>query len=74
MIFPGWSAKVEYDFKHFKAGAGYGAYQLGDGPWQNKPFLTATLKAGKLGNFELWLQRLPGNDAQLQVRYAKAFN
>jgi hypothetical protein len=67
-------AKVEYDFKHFKAGAGYGAYQFGDGPWQNKPFMTATLKAGKLGNFEFWLQRLPGNHAHLQVRYAKVFN
>jgi hypothetical protein len=67
-------AKVEYDFEHFKAGAGYGAYQFGDGPWENKPFITATLKAGSLGNFEFWLQRLPGNHAHLQVRYAKAFN
>jgi len=67
-------AKVEYDFTHFKAGAGYSAYQFGDGPWQDKPFMTATLKAGKLGNFEFWLQRLPGDHAHLQVRYAKVFN
>ena len=67
-------AKLEYDFIHLKVGAGFGAYQFGDGPWQNKPFLTTTVKAGALGNFEFWLQRLPGNHAHLQVRYAKVFN
>jgi hypothetical protein len=67
-------AKVEYDFAHFKAGAGYSADRFGDGPWQDKPFMTATLKAGKLGNFEFWLQRLPGDHAHLQVRYTKVFN
>jgi hypothetical protein len=37
-------------------------------------FITATLKAGSLGNFEFWLQRLPGNHAQVQFRYARTFN
>ncbi len=67
-------AKLEYDFKYLKAGGGYGAYRFGDSSWQNKPFLTTTLKAGRMGNFEFWLQRLPGNHAQVQFRYARVFN
>ena len=66
-------AKLEYDFKRFKVGAGYGAYQYGDGPWSNRPFVTTTLKGGKLGDLELWLQRMSSNHTQLQVRYAKMF-
>ena len=66
-------AKMEYDFKHWKLGAGYAAYQFGDGEWQNKPFITTTLKAGKLGNLEIWLQKMPTKTAQVQVRYAKVF-
>ncbi len=66
-------AKLEYDFKHFKVGAGYGAYQYGDGPWTNRPLVTTTLKGGKLGDLELWLQRIPGDHIQLQVRYLKIF-
>lgn len=66
-------AKLEYDFKHFKIGAGYGAYQYGDGPWTNRPLVTTTLKGGHLGDLELWLQRMPGDHVQLQVRYAKIF-
>lgn len=67
-------AKLEYDFKHLKVGGGYGAYQFGDNAWQNKPFITTTLKGGRLGNLELWLQRMPSDHAQLQVRYAKIFH
>jgi len=67
-------ATMEYDLgKHFKAGGGYGAYKFGDGGWDNKPFLTTTVKAGKLGNFEFWLQRVPGNHAMAQIRYAKSW-
>ena len=66
-------AKVEHDFGHFKLGGGYAAYQFGDGDWQNKPMITTTLKAGKLGSFEFWLQKMPTHGAQVQVRYAKFF-
>jgi len=65
--------KLEYGLTHFKIGGGYGAYQFGDGPWQNKPFVTATIKGGRFGNLELWLQRTPTNKAQLQVQYVRAF-
>ncbi len=76
-------AKLEYDFKHFKLGGGYGGYQYGEENWQHKPFATWTLKAGSLGELELWLQRIPrssilGNNArgsfvQAQIRLAKTF-
>ena len=62
-------AKVEYLFSRLKIGAGYGGYQAGDQNWQNKPFLTATLRGRALGDLEFWLQRLPGNRFQAQVRY-----
>ena len=67
------TSKLEYNFKHFKAGGGYGAYRYGDEPWQHKPFVTATLKCGRLGDVEFWLQRLPGNHAQAQIRFSKTF-
>ena len=76
-------AKLEYDFKHFKLGGGYGGYRYGEENWQHKPFATWTLKAGPLGELELWLQRIPrssilGNNArgsyvQAQIRLAKTF-
>ena len=61
-------AKLEYDFKHCKLGGGYAGYKFGALPWQNMPFITWTLKAGRLGNFELWVERLPRNTAQVQLR------
>jgi hypothetical protein len=66
-------AKLEYDFKHFKLGGGYGAYQYGDGDWQNKPFVTTTVKVGKFGSLEFWLQKMPTGTAQVQIRYATVF-
>ena len=66
-------AKLEYDFARFKVGAGYSAYRFGDEPWRHKPFITGTLKVGSLGNVELWLQRVPGDQFAVQVRYAKSF-
>jgi hypothetical protein len=67
-------AKLEYGFKHLKVGGGYGAYKFGDDKWQNKPFVTTTLKAGRFGNIELWLQKMPQGHAQVQIRYAKVFH
>ena len=66
-------AKVEYDFARFKAGAGYSAYRFGDEAWHQKPFITATLKAGGLGNFEVWLQRVAADQFAVQLRYARVF-
>ncbi len=61
-------AKVEYaPSKAWKLGAGYGAYQYGGQPWQNKPFVTTTLGTN-VGSFEFWLQKMPGG-AQVQLRY-----
>ena len=62
-------AKLEYSWAHFKLGLGYSGYKAGNDPWQNRPFITGTLRGGKLGNFEIWLQRLPENKPQLQLRY-----
>jgi hypothetical protein len=67
-------AKLEYDFGHFKLGGGYGGDRFGDGDWQSKPFVTATIKPGPIGAVELWLQHLPGNRSTVQVRYAKTFH
>jgi hypothetical protein len=66
-------AKVEYDFTRWKVGAGYGAYKFGEQSWSHKPFVTGTIRAGDLGSVELWLQRLPGDQASVQLRYAKVF-
>jgi hypothetical protein len=63
-------AKLEREFRRFKIGGGYGAYQFANGPWSNRPFVTVTLKTKKLGNLEFWVQRMPQNDVQLQIRYA----
>jgi len=66
-------AKVEYiGIKPMKVGLGYGGYQFGDEPWQNKPFITSTLQTSRFGNLELWLQKIPGT-AQVQIRYTKVF-
>ena len=62
-------AKLEYEFAHFKLGAGYAAYKCDGSSWQSKPFLTFTLKTGRAGSFEFWAQRLPANSWQAQVRY-----
>ena len=67
--------KLEYSFTPaFKAGAGYGAYQFGNGEWQNRPFITTTVTpaGGKFGSFELWYQKLPNGKSQIQVRYELA--
>lgn len=66
-------AKVEYDFARFRLGAGYGAYKFSDTAWQHKPFITATVKAPPVGNFEFWLQRLQDDHFTVQIRYAKVF-
>lgn len=62
-------SKFEYDVrKYWKVGAGYGATKLAASPWKNKPLLTTTFLT-KAGEFEVWLQRVPGG-AQVQLRYA----
>jgi hypothetical protein len=58
---------------HFKVGVGYSGYKFGDSPWQNKPFITGTFSAKQVGSWEVWLQRLPGNHPQVQVRYEGMF-
>jgi len=62
--------KAEYYIGFLKFGVGYGAYQVKDGPWQDRPFVTATLKTRRFGDLELWLQRFK-DGKQLQVRYFK---
>jgi hypothetical protein len=66
--------KLEYDFARFKIGGGYGAYRWADHAWHHKPFVTATLKAGPVGNVELWVQRLQGDHVAVQLRYARVFS
>jgi hypothetical protein len=67
-------AKLERDYRRFKVGAGYAGYQFAQASWQNRPFVTATIKAGGLGSLEFWLQRLPGTSVQFQLRYAVLFH
>jgi len=66
-------AKLERDYRRFKFGVGYAGYQFAQTGWQHKPFLTTTFKAGGLGSLELWIQRIPGNTLNFQLRYAGLF-
>jgi hypothetical protein len=62
-------AKMEYRIKsRWKIGAGYAGKKSTNNSWQNKPFLTTTFIT-KEGDVEFWLQRLPQNILQVQVRY-----
>jgi hypothetical protein len=54
---------------HWKAGAGLGGYRSAGNAWSHKPFLTTTVST-RWGDWEFWLQRLPGNKGQFQIRYA----
>ena len=61
-------AKIEYNFALFlKLGLGYGANKPIVGPWRQKPFATMTVRGGRGGDVELWLQRLPNHEATLQI-------
>ena len=61
--------KLEYRIRsRWKIGAGYSGKIIENSAWQNKPFLTTTLSTSA-GDFEFWLQRLPQNAIQIQVRY-----
>lgn len=51
----------------WSVGVGYAGGICDSRTWQSKPFLTATRRS-RLGNFELWLQSIPGG-SQAQVRY-----
>ncbi len=62
--------KLEYDFGPLKLGGGYAAYRFARDAWQHRPFVTGTVRLGRAGSLELWGQRLSGDQAQLQVRYA----
>lgn len=62
-------AKVEYAFDRLKVGAGYAAYQARTVTWQHRPFVTMTVSPPKIGDIEVWLQRVPDRGVQLQLRY-----
>jgi hypothetical protein len=64
--------KMEKDFGSFKAGAGYSAYKFGQDKWQHKPFVSVTMKTQRLGNFEVWGQKVP-TGFQIQVRHDITF-
>lgn len=68
------NAKVEYPLgSRWLAGVGYAATKVGEGPWVDKPFITATYLAAA-GNFELWAQRpTSGEGVSFQLRYSRAF-
>jgi hypothetical protein len=55
----------------WKAGAGLGGYKFADEAWSNRPFVTTTVST-RWGDWEFWLQRLPENKPQFQIRYAIA--
>ena len=65
-------AKLERKFTgRWKAGAGLGGYKFANNAWSTRPFLTTTLST-RWGDWEFWLQRLPENKPQFQIRYAIA--
>lgn len=66
-------AKLEYAFDRVKVGAGYGAYQARGVAYQHRPFLTMTVSPPRIGDVEVWLQRVPELGVQLQLRYQRVF-
>jgi hypothetical protein len=65
-------AKLERKISNrWKAGAGLGGYKFADQAWSNRPFITTTVST-RWGDWEFWLQRLPENKPQFQIRYAIA--
>lgn len=63
-------AKLEYSLQpYLRAGAGYAAYQTRGVDWQSRPFVTMTVAPPRVGDIEIWLQRIPGRGAQIHVRY-----
>jgi hypothetical protein len=67
-------AKAEYSLlPRLRLGAGYGAFQTRGVPWQNRPFVTATVSPPHVGDVEVWVQHLPNRGAQVQLRYQRVF-
>ena len=66
-------AKVEKVLGQWKVGAGYSGYQFGDGPWQDKPFVTGTYTTKGGLSSEVWLQSLPHGKRQVQLRFFANF-
>lgn len=64
--------KGEYDFGRVKIGGGLGGYKFDGQAWQNKPFVSTTLKSFGHGALEFWGQKMP-KGGQLQVRYVGVF-
>lgn len=65
--------KLEYSFEHLRVGGGYSAYHARSVGWQHQPFVTVTLTPSYVGDIELWLQRVPRNGVQVQIRYVRVF-
>jgi hypothetical protein len=62
-------AKLEWTASsHWTTGLGYSGGICNTRAWQSRPFLTVTRKTQTRGNFEFWLQRIPGG-TQVQFRY-----
>ena len=65
-------AKLEYSVRpRFRLGAGYAAFHTRGIDWQHRPFVTATVSPPRVGDIEVWVQRLPTRGAQLQLRYMR---
>jgi hypothetical protein len=69
-------AKLEYTgFNRFNFGGGIGMFQeFGLTDLQDKPFVTVTVKTKQYGNFEFWIQAMPGDTFQIQYRHAIAWH
>ncbi len=69
-------SKLEYQgFKYFSFGGGYGAYKdFTYTDYLNRPFASVTAKTKKYGDFEFWIQAMPGSTFQIQVRHAIAWH
>ena len=67
-------AKLEYSLlPQLKAGGGYGAFQTKGVAWQSRPFFTATVSPPRVGDIEVWVQRVPHRGTQVQLRYMRVF-
>lgn len=67
-------AKLEYALQYVKFGAGYGAYDARGIEWQHRPFVTFTVTPPRVGDIEIWVQRVPERGVQFQVRYFRVIN
>lgn len=67
-------ARLEYELGRQQLGVGYAGYRAGASGWEHRPFVSVSRSIPRLGEIELWVQRIErpdGPTARLQLRFAR---